>query len=62
MKLIKNIFWGLGILGIIISCKPEIEMPAPSGGGIDLNNFLAIGASLTAGYQDGGLYLEGQDK
>ena len=62
MKVLKNIFWVIGIIGIIISCKPEIEMPAPSGGGLDLNNFLAMGNSLTAGYQDAGLYLEGQEQ
>ena len=62
MKAIKNIFLVIGAIGMLISCKPEIEMPAPSAGGLDLSNFLAIGNSLTAGYMDGGLYLEGQEQ
>jgi len=62
MKALKNIFLAFGLIGLIISCKPEIEMPAPTAGSVDLSDFLAIGNSLTAGYQDGGLYLEGQDQ
>ena len=62
MKNINKIILVLGLAGLIISCKPEIEVPAPSSGGVDLSNYLAIGNSLTAGFMDAGLYLEGQDQ
>ncbi len=62
MKSINKIILVLGLVGLIISCKPEIEVPAPSSGGADFSNYLAIGNSLTAGFMDAGLYLEGQDQ
>ena len=62
MKNINKIILVLGLVGLIISCKPEIEVPAPSSGGADFSNYLAIGNSLTAGFMDAGLYLEGQDQ
>ena len=62
MKTINKIILVLGLVGLIISCKPEIEVPAPSSGGADFSNYLAIGNSLTAGYMDAGLYSEGQDQ
>lgn len=61
MKTINKLILVLGLVGLIISCKPEIEVPAPSSGGADFSNYLGIGNSLTAGYMDAGLYLEGQD-
>ena len=48
---------GLLFLG---ACKPEIHNPAPSKGSADFSRFIAVGNSLTAGYSNGGLYLEGQ--
>ncbi|WEK19764.1 MAG: SGNH/GDSL hydrolase family protein [Candidatus Pedobacter colombiensis] len=49
----------LAILGLA-SCKPSIETFTPSKGTADFTRYIAIGNSLTAGYADGGLYLEGQ--
>jgi len=60
MKMINKLLLSIGLIGLIISCKPEIEMPAPTAGTLDVSNFLAMGNSLTAGYQDNGLYNEGQ--
>jgi len=48
---------GLLFLG---ACKPEIHNPAPSNGSANFSRFIAVGNSLTAGYSNGGLYLEGQ--
>jgi lysophospholipase L1-like esterase len=62
IKAMKNLSLTFGITVLIITCKPEIEMPIPSAGGVDLSNYVALGNSLTAGYQDGGLYLEGQEQ
>ena len=44
----------------IASCKPSLDEYTPSAGSLDFSKYVAIGNSLTAGYADGGLYLEGQ--
>jgi hypothetical protein len=49
----------LAILGLA-SCKPTIDIPAPSKGTADFTRYIALGNSLTAGFSDAGLYLEGQ--
>ncbi|GAB3824326.1 hypothetical protein GCM10028895_32510 [Pontibacter rugosus] len=45
---------------LFTSCEPEINYDVnPSAGAeLDFSNYVAIGNSLTAGYQDGGLYRE----
>lgn len=60
MMNIKNILYTLLFAILIVSCKPEIEIPALEPGTADFTNYIAVGNSLTAGYQDGGLFLEGQ--
>ncbi|MBE9559520.1 MAG: G-D-S-L family lipolytic protein, partial [Proteobacteria bacterium] len=51
---------------VISACSPDVSNPpplnsgAPSKGGLNLDTFVAIGDSLTAGYADGALYLLGQ--
>lgn len=42
------------------SCKPEFKTITPSKGTADFSRYIAVGNSLTSGYADGGLYLEGQ--
>jgi hypothetical protein len=42
------------------SCKPSIDTVVPSKGSADFSRYIAIGNSLTSGYADGGLYLDGQ--
>ncbi|WP_316816382.1 SGNH/GDSL hydrolase family protein [Pedobacter nyackensis] len=49
----------LAIFGLV-SCKPNIETFTPSKGTADFTRYIALGNSLTAGFSDGGLYLEGQ--
>ena len=44
----------------LASCKPSIDTPIPAAGTVDFSKYIAIGNSLTAGYSNGGLYLEGQ--
>lgn len=58
----KNIqHWILAALFITVaSCKPEIDAPKATAGSADFSRYIAVGNSLTAGYADGGLYLEGQ--
>lgn len=61
----KNFFNKFSMLalaaGILLSsCDPEIDAANPSAGSLDLTKYVAVGNSLTAGFQDNGLYLEGQ--
>ncbi|MEJ4089527.1 G-D-S-L family lipolytic protein [Galbibacter orientalis] len=49
----------------LTSCQPEFNDPVDeqgfySSGDADFSNFVAVGNSLTAGYADGALYLNGQ--
>jgi hypothetical protein len=52
----------LAILGLA-SCKPSAESVntvVPNKGNADFSRYIAVGNSLTSGYADGGLYLDGQ--
>ncbi|MGI4833070.1 MAG: hypothetical protein ACRYFK_06360 [Janthinobacterium lividum] len=51
---------GLGLLGLA-GCQTGIDAPmTPSAGNASFARYIAVGNSLTAGYEDGGLYLDGQ--
>jgi len=50
----------LASLLFLAACKPNIQTPKPTKGNADFSRFIAVGNSLTAGYSNGGLYLEGQ--
>ena len=58
----KHTVPALALLGLSLgSCKPDLEdNPKSSAGQADFSRFLAVGNSLTAGFGDNGLYLEGQ--
>ncbi|WP_181307247.1 SGNH/GDSL hydrolase family protein [Rufibacter sp. XAAS-G3-1] len=63
----KNVFYRWGATALLSSaflftgCEPEFEDDITvSRGDLDLSKYVAVGNSLTAGYQDNGLYLEGQ--
>lgn len=65
MKLHKNnlkIYAAIAVFGLIASCKPTIDIDTPNEKGkqVDFSKFIAVGNSLTAGFANGGLYLEGQ--
>ncbi|WP_019990792.1 SGNH/GDSL hydrolase family protein [Rudanella lutea] len=62
----KQLRWGL-VLGTLLgvsACSNDIDpnagLPTPTRGEADFTKYVAVGNSLTAGYQDGGLYREGQ--
>jgi len=44
----------------LAACKPSIDTVAPDKGTADFSSYIAVGDSYTAGFADGGLYLEGQ--
>lgn len=51
----------LGLATSLAACEPKLDTaPTPSKGSADFTRYVAVGNSLTAGYADGGLYLEGQ--
>ena len=61
----KKFFYKSSVLalaaGILLtSCDPEIDSPDPTSGEADFSNYVAVGNSLSSGYADNGLYLEGQ--
>lgn len=60
MKTFKKLLY-IVPLGILAACAPEFEdQPSFDAGQADFSNFVAIGNSLTAGFQDGALFREGQ--
>jgi hypothetical protein len=60
MKTLKNYIYIIAAVAFTAGCKPTIEKPKVTAGGADFTRYIAVGNSLTAGYADGGLYLEGQ--
>ncbi|PRD54086.1 G-D-S-L family lipolytic protein [Sphingobacterium gobiense] len=61
-RIFKNIALYIGVLSTFVatSCKPEIEGFQTTPGEANFSKYIAVGNSLTAGFADGGLYLEGQ--
>ena len=45
---------------LFASCKPELDVPNPDKGSVDVSKYVAIGNSITAGFADAALYYDGQ--
>lgn len=59
--LLKRTAPALALLGLgLAGCQPELDAPGADKGSADFSRYIAVGNSLTAGFSDGGLYLEGQ--
>ncbi|MFI2741111.1 G-D-S-L family lipolytic protein [Zhouia sp. PK063] len=64
--MMKNIKYYIILLGLtLVGCQPEFNDPVEDGGNYasgtaDFSNYVAVGNSLTAGYADGALYMQGQ--
>ena len=59
----KMIYKSLSIVTLatmIFSCKPNIDVQAPTKGSLDVKKYVAIGNSYTSGYADNALYNSGQ--
>ena len=59
----KMIYKSLSIVTLatmIFSCKPNIDVQAPSKGTLDVKKYVAVGNSYTSGYADNALYNSGQ--
>lgn len=69
MNLLHNnvkLYIVLAACALVASCAPEIDNATPKentgASKPDFTKYIAIGNSLTAGFADGGLYLEGQQQ
>ncbi|MCA5003919.1 SGNH/GDSL hydrolase family protein [Sphingobacterium bovistauri] len=62
MKNNIKLYVGLAAIALMASCKPEIvkEYETSNPQNVNFSKYIAVGNSLTAGFADGGLYLEGQ--
>jgi len=60
MKFLKIHLYIIAGLLLVSACKPDIKTPKPTAGNANFSRFIAVGNSLTAGYSNGGLYLQGQ--
>lgn len=60
MKFLKQHLYIIAGLLFITSCKPDIKTPQAKHSTADFSRYISLGNSLTAGYADGGLYLQGQ--
>lgn len=61
MKKYFKLYIGFALITMGISCAPSLQEFEPQKGTqADYTRYVAIGNSLTAGFADGGLYLEGQ--
>jgi hypothetical protein len=50
----------LSLVGLLFSCKPEIDEFKASAGSADFSTYVSLGNSLTAGYADASLYRSAQ--
>lgn len=50
------------ITGFLSACKPNLDIPEPSSGDANFIKSIAIGGDYMAGYQDGALYHDGQER
>ena len=48
------------IVLVFSSCKPEVDLPKPLKGSIDVTKYVSIGNSISAGYADNALYYDAQ--
>jgi len=57
--IVKSVL-AVAVVAMAASCKPEFDKVTPTKGSADFTRYIALGNSLTSGFADGGLYLEGQ--
>ncbi|MEO5644515.1 MAG: hypothetical protein ABIQ40_02325 [Bacteroidia bacterium] len=62
MKLYIKLFSLFMVTGLLSACKPNLDIPEPSAGDANFIKSIAIGGDYMAGYQDGALFHEGQER
>jgi hypothetical protein len=58
--MIRKSLWAASAMILVVSCKPELDVPAPQKGSLNVTKYVAIGNSMSAGYSDNALYHEAQ--
>jgi len=56
------VFFCFLLTSFFYSCSPTLKSPVPKAGTANFSRCIAIGGDFMAGYQDGALYYEGQNK
>lgn len=62
MRFIPYIVFGVAATAFVVSCTPELSNPDPQPGEANFTKVIAIGGDFMAGYQDGALFMDGQQK
>ncbi len=67
MKFRPHIIFGItasafAVFSVIEGCTPELSNPKPQPGTANFKRVVAIGGDFIAGYQDGALFADGQEK
>lgn len=60
MKLRSLSSWLLAVLLMVSACKKEPKPVSTGSGTANFSRYIAVGNSITSGYSNSGLYLEGQ--
>jgi hypothetical protein len=47
-------------VALVAGCKPQLDVPIPDKGNLDVTRYVAVGNSITAGFTDAALYYDGQ--
>lgn len=47
---------------LIAGCTPKLDIPTPGAGDADFTKLVAVGGDFMAGYQDGALFYDGQER
>ncbi len=56
-----RIFWIIALTSLFfVGCEAEIDQYTPSSGNANMSVYVALGNSITAGFADGELFLDGQ--
>ncbi|HET6226653.1 MAG TPA: SGNH/GDSL hydrolase family protein [Bacteroidia bacterium] len=58
-RYMNQLFLFAGII-LLASCKPELDVPSPDKGSLDVSKYVSIGNSITSGFADAALYYNGQ--
>jgi len=62
LRRLSGIILFFGICSLLISCTPDLKAPQPNAGKANFSRSIAVGGDFVAGYQDGALYMDGQNR
>jgi hypothetical protein len=62
MKYLPHLVFAVTVTAFAVNCTPELTNPDPQPGDANFSKVVAIGGDFMAGYQDGALFMDGQQK